>query len=270
MVSPDKVRFFRVQDLPDAELYQTNGASRSVARHVHSVFSASVMLSGSRIHETRQGSFLVRAGDILVVNIGEVHGNIGNGAATSAFALRLLPEFLRRYAGEITGRSDNLFPLAEPVIRDSALARQLLRTQAILENSPHQLEKEEEILIFLATLFSRHARESFAPVKLGKERKSVARACDYLQSCTAENVSLETLAGIAGLSPFHFTRLFTRTVGVSPHQYQLQMRLKKATDLLAAGNLATDVAFATGFCDQSHLQKEFKKKFGISPGRYGC
>ena len=79
---------------------------------------------------------------------------------------------------------------------------------------------------------------------------------------------MDKLAEIAGLSPFHLSRIFAKEVGVPPHSYQLQIRLKKATDLLALGRPIVEVALETGFCDQSHFQKAFKKKFSITPGEY--
>jgi len=268
-MSNEKVRFFRAPDLPEVELYQTNGVFGSVDRHVHSVFSASVTVSGLRIHETRRGKVPVPPNGILIVNVGEMHGSLASGAASATRALRIQPRFLRKIIAEITGRQDDILPLRQSVIQEAQLARQLLEVQSMLIASPSRLEKETRILGLFYQLYSRHSLENLPIVRMGQEKKSIARACEYLQACTTENVSLETLSEIAGLSPFHFSRLFTKEVGVPPHAYQVQVRLQKATDLLAAGCSVTDVAFATGFCDQSHLQKAFKRKYGITPGQYG-
>ena len=265
----EKVRFFRVQDAPDVEVYNTNGVSRSMPRHVHSVLSASVTLSGHRIHETRQAKRTVPPGSILVVNVGEMHSSHSSGVKSSTLAIRLLPPFLTKMAYEITGRSDGVLPLREPVIQDLRLARQMLELQTVLETASFRLEKEERILAVFFALYSRHSSESVRELRHEREKTPILRACEYLQDCTEENVSLETLSAVAGLSPFHFSRMFTKEMGVPPHTYQLQVRLQKATDLLASGCSVTDVAFATGFCDQSHLQKVFKKKYGITPGQYG-
>lgn len=265
----EKVRFFRVPDVPDVELYHTNGVSRSMPRHVHSVLSASVTVSGYRIHETRQAKHTVQPGSILVVNVGEMHSSLSGGAKSSTLAIRLLSQFLTKVVYEITGRHDGILPLREPVIQDPQLARQMLELQSVLETASFRLEKEERILEVFYHLYSRHSSESVCEFRQGHEKMPISRACEYLQDCTEENVSLETLSAIAGLSPFHFSRVFTKEMGVPPHTYQLQVRLQKATDLLANGCSVTDVAFATGFCDQSHLQKVFKKKYGITPGQYG-
>jgi transcriptional regulator GlxA family with amidase domain len=264
-----KVRFFRVADVPDVELYHTNGVSRSVPRHVHSVFSASVTLSGYRIHETRQAKHIVQTGDILVVNIDEMHSSLPGDVESSTLAIRLLPRFMTQMTREITGRQDESLPFRQPVIQDGELARQMLAMQAALADGCSRLAKEERILDVFYQLYSRHSAEPAFARRLGQEKMPIARACEYLRDCTEENVSLERLAAVAGLSPFHFSRVFAKEVGVSPHIYQLQIRLQKATELLAAGCSLAEVAVATGFCDQSHLQKLFKKKYGITPGQYG-
>jgi AraC-like DNA-binding protein len=81
-------------------------------------------------------------------------------------------------------------------------------------------------------------------------------------------VSLGTLAAIAGFSPFHLCRVFERVVGVPPHVYQLDVRLTKAAGLLARGKRIVSVAMETGFCDQSHFHRAFKRKFGVTPRQY--
>lgn len=265
----EKVRFFRAEGVPDVELYHTNGVSRSMPRHVHSVFSASVTVSGYRIHETRQAKHIVQPGNILVVNVGEMHSSLSSDVKSSTLAIRLLPQFLTKMVNEITKRHDGILPLRQPVIQDFELARQMLEMQSVMINGSSRLEKETRILDVFYQLYSKHSVDFVCEPRQGREKMPIARACAYLQDCTDENVSLETLSAVAGLSPFHFSRVFAKEVGVTPHIYQLQVRLQKATELIAGGCSLAEVAMATGFCDQSHLQKLFKKKFGITPGQYG-
>jgi AraC-like DNA-binding protein len=81
-------------------------------------------------------------------------------------------------------------------------------------------------------------------------------------------LSLADLARAVGLSTFHAARLFTREVGLAPHAWRNQMRLSHALGALRAGASATDVAAASGFTDQSHFTRHFKKAFGVPPGRW--
>lgn len=266
-MAKDTIRFLRVRDLPHLELYQGVDVTRSVNRHIHLVFSLSVAEAGVRCHETREGKYWVTPGDIVVVNYGEAHsGGVPAGNSFSSRSLRLGRSLLHDL-GEKIGVRLAALRLRQPVVKDPELARQVLALHGLMAVPEAKLAKECLLLDVFAKLWSRHAQAGpLAPP--GDERTAVARACGYLQDCMSENVSIDKLAEISGLSPFHLARVFARETGVPPHAYQLQVRLKKATDLLAAGRPLVEVALETGFCDQSHFQRAFKKKFGITPGQY--
>lgn len=76
------------------------------------------------------------------------------------------------------------------------------------------------------------------------------------------------LARVAGLSAFHLCRVFRDAVGMPPHAYQTQVRVRQAKSLLRAGMPAAQVAAAAGFSDQAHLTRHFKQIVGVTPGRY--
>lgn len=102
----------------------------------------------------------------------------------------------------------------------------------------------------------------------GKERTAVRRARDYLTDNYAENVSLERLSSVARLSPFYLSRVFCAELGLPPHAFQTQVRVNQAKRLLCQGLSAATVASETGFADQSHLTRHFKRLVGVPPGEY--
>jgi AraC-like DNA-binding protein len=71
-----------------------------------------------------------------------------------------------------------------------------------------------------------------------------------------------------GLSPFHLNRLFCREIGMPPHAFQTQVRIARAKTLLRQGLPITGVAMQTGFADQSHLTRHFKRLLKLTPGQY--
>jgi len=94
------------------------------------------------------------------------------------------------------------------------------------------------------------------------------RSRDFLESHFDAPVTLEQLSAQAGLSSFHFLREFKRFFGMPPHQYQRQVQVRRAKELLARGVSIAAVAADTGFCDQSHLNRVFKSFTGLTPGQF--
>jgi AraC family transcriptional regulator len=90
---------------------------------------------------------------------------------------------------------------------------------------------------------------------------------DYIESNLGADMRIGDLAALAGMSRFHFARVFRATVGTTPHRYVLERRLARAHNLLRATAVAVrDIAVATGFADQSHLTRLIKRRFGVTPG----
>jgi AraC-like DNA-binding protein len=101
--------------------------------------------------------------------------------------------------------------------------------------------------------------------------RRVRRAVVLMEANFASKLSLEQLAATSGLSVFHFSRLFHRVVGVSPHRYLLDCRLRHARELLSApghGRSIIEVALECGVADQTHFGRHFHRAYGISPGRF--
>src|SRR6516164_4658474 len=99
---------------------------------------------------------------------------------------------------------------------------------------------------------------------LGKDL--IRRLRDYVVAHLDEPIEVEALADIAGRSPFHFTRVFTRSVGMTPHRYVVHLRLQRAIELVREGRSGlAEIAARTGFADQSHLSRWMRRVLGVSP-----
>jgi AraC-like DNA-binding protein len=96
----------------------------------------------------------------------------------------------------------------------------------------------------------------------------VKRVREHLTESYAENVSLRQLARLVQLSPFHLSRVFCQQVGMPPHAYQTQVRVARAKTLIRQGHSISQVATLTGFADQSHLTRHFKRLVLLTPGQY--
>jgi transcriptional regulator GlxA family with amidase domain len=98
--------------------------------------------------------------------------------------------------------------------------------------------------------------------------QSIMRAKEYLRAEYNRSIQLPELANISGLSPFYFLRTFAKTTGLTPHEYLCNLRVEKARQFLGAGLSVAETATATGFFDQSHLHRHFRRILGITPGKY--
>ena len=118
---------------------------------------------------------------------------------------------------------------------------------------------------FIYGLVARHTSEleSRARGMLGKQ--VLERVRDYVVAHLDEPIEVATLAGIAGRSPFHFTRVFTRSVGLTPHRYIVHLRLQRAIELVRQRRSGlAEIAACTGFADQSHLSRWVRRVHGAS------
>ena len=98
---------------------------------------------------------------------------------------------------------------------------------------------------------------------------TLRRVRDYIEGHLSENPSLADLAAIAGMSPYHFARTFSRTAGLPPHRYLLNRRLERAKALLSGSRRPiVEIALDLGFGSQGHFHRAFRKHVGTTPGSY--
>jgi transcriptional regulator GlxA family with amidase domain len=90
-----------------------------------------------------------------------------------------------------------------------------------------------------------------------------------MEAHLSDNIALPMLAKIANRSVSHFAREFKRSSGVTPHNYLIRKRVERAKAMLAHTNYSlTEIALASGFSDQSHLARHFRKIFGLTPTQF--
>jgi AraC-like DNA-binding protein len=181
-----------------------------------------------------------------------------------------MPAALLQAAADDMAPRPTHFPFFEKgVLHDRPLAGKIHALHRALETDGlSNLEKLSRFLDMLTSLIARHADTPPAvPGPLNAARE-ISRARDYIAACYAEDISLNELASIACLSPFHFAREFKKALGLPPHTYLIQTRVRKAREMIAAGTKLAEVACAVGFTDQSHLTRQFKRITGVTPGQY--
>jgi AraC-like DNA-binding protein len=152
----------------------------------------------------------------------------------------------------------------EPVIADRRLARVFASAHAELEAPGAPLAHETVLAEVLLAFVARSAGVRPA----GREDRAVRVALEVLGERPERNVPLDELAAAAGVDKYRLLRAFRAQVGMPPHAWLLTRRLRLARRMLEAGAPIAETAAATGFADQSHLTRHFRRSLGFTPGAY--
>lgn len=107
-----------------------------------------------------------------------------------------------------------------------------------------------------------------APPSAPRRRRSLEPVLAHISAHLGEPLRLEELAGLCGLSVWRFATVFRERVGMSPYRYVNHLRIQHAQTLLSQGMPAARAASESGFYDQSHLTRRFKRLCGMTPGQY--
>jgi AraC family transcriptional regulator len=227
----------------------------------HHTFSVSYVRKGSFGCRTVGGTFELVAGSILIGYPGDeyvcTHDHVYGDECLS---FQLTPE-LAAAIGDRTSvwRVGGVPPLPELTILGGL-------AQAAAEGQSDLRLDEVGMLLAHKLVEVVSGRRLRPPETGGPNRHRAVEAALFLDAHSHEPLDLDTVATEVGLSSFHFLRLFARVIGVTPHQYLLRCRLRRAAQLLAEEGLPiTDIAFDVGFGDLSNFVRTFHRASGVSP-----
>lgn len=128
------------------------------------------------------------------------------------------------------------------------------------------LAREQQVVTIVEQLFAAGLARSGE--RFAGEPNTARRARDYLETCFADQPSLDDIAAAAGVNRFALVRLFRRAYGITPHQFAVRLQLRRAQRMLATREPLHAIAAATGFADLSHMTRHFRKVLGVTPGAY--
>ncbi|MBL1175209.1 helix-turn-helix domain-containing protein [Pantanalinema sp. GBBB05] len=220
-------------------------------------------LDGKRSRERRD------AGDIAIIPAGITHACSWN-APTQFMVLAVEPTLLNQM-GQDWVNPDRIelqpqfMSQSDPFIQTILLT---LRQEAEMAGMGSPL-LVDSLKTALAVHLLRHycvTRPKLSSYSNGLPQVTLTLVKEYINNHLHQDLKLAELAAIAQLSPYHFLRLFKQSIGITPHQYILQCRLNQAKHLLHHTELSiVEIATQTGFCDQSHLTRYFKRCMGVTP-----
>ncbi|HKE93209.1 MAG TPA: AraC family transcriptional regulator [Povalibacter sp.] len=246
----------------------TATSSRSFPRHVHDQYGIGLIDRGGHASWSGRGQVEAGPGDFICVNPGEVHD--GHPAGRQDRSWRILyfdPVVIQEACADVRDGAHLQLEFAEPVFQDLQLRP--LFNAAFSHTQPAGIVPEmicETDVLYLLAGLGRHCTSTL--VRRRSATACIRRARQRIDDAPEMPLTLVQLAREAGLSRYQLLRSFSREVGLTPHAYIVQQRLSYARRLIVAGKRLSDVATAAGFFDQSHLNRCFRRQFGVTPASY--
>lgn len=274
--TPDRaeVASVRVGSEFDVEVMRTWFRTQTFPRHTHPYFTIGVMSRGVGTLWVGGVTRTLCPGDVVVISPADVHtGGLGTDNDVLSYTALHVPPALIECCAEshgLPGRTAG--ELGSFVVRDRGIAAALQRVDRAMDDGRDMARADSAITEAIDLLVgTRKGRSASRPDRPGREAPAfVAMARAVIDGCYADarRTSLGALASIAGVTPFHLVREFTRAVGLSPHRYVVQTRVRRASELLSKGMPISHVAATVGFADQSHLTTQFRRYVGTTPASY--
>lgn len=261
----ESARVWRHRALAGVELFHGSYGKYDFARHYHAAATIGVVDHGVMRSWCRRAHHMAPAGSIILYNTEEVHAPGPGSDQGWSFRTFYLDQAFFRRVGSSLGSEQLSF--SQPFVQDAVLAGRLLHLHSMFEESATSLELDSALLDILVALAKRYAGV-VEPSSSAREDEKISRVRDYIHEHYWQDVTLPRLAEVAGLSLFHLLRAFRSAVGLTPHAYLIQTRIEAAKGLLRTGIAPAVVAVSTGFVDQSHLNRHFKRIVGATPGQY--
>ncbi len=259
-------RIWKVPALRGTELFYGSYRRFEFARHYHSVAAIGVVEKGMMESFVQGTDYLAPAGTVVLLNAGDVHAPHSTDDSGWSFRIFFFDEaFLRR---KFPACGEGVVRFRAPYVQDEAAAKRLLELHRQMERMGATLELESAMGEVLTQLAEHHAGASLEAPLLREEPEKIRRAREYIDAHCLSAITLERLSEIAGLSEYHMVRAFTQVEGLPPHTYQMQRRIEVAKRMLRRGEPIASVALETGFVDQTHFSRNFKRILGVTPGQY--
>lgn len=258
--------WWRVTDDGNTQLLCAKFRRVEFSRHAHEEFAFGVIEAGALAFRYRGKDVVAPAGSVILAFPGEPHtGMPGMPEGWSYRMFYIEKNVLLRVAQGLNRGCKKIPFISAGVLHDPDLASRIAQLHRYYEDPLSEMMTREILMgSILEDLITRYTTNH--PERLpSKERVIVLRAMRYLEDSYDQSIRLSDLAALTGVNPYRLVRCFTRELGIPPHAYLVQVRLRRAMCMIRKGVSLAQVAVDTGFTDQSHLNRHFVRRFGLTP-----
>lgn len=222
-----------------------DNSSLSFEYHNHiSIYAVGLILDGNVVLKKKNVAYQFTHDDLFIIPPYMVHSLVPCSDQYSIVTLCIGTEFLDTY--DFKDGKVLFSDLAERLVRDGIL-------------TPLQVEAFSDALELVYGMYS-NPHYDFSEI--------ISETKDFIEAQPEDAITLDALSQKIFVSKYYLIRELKKNIGLSPHRFQIQNRIRKAQHLLQNGSTVTETALAMGFYDQSHFIKYFKKIVGITPTEY--
>jgi AraC-like DNA-binding protein len=260
-------KYWQDPDIPGLSLLCADFTTHEYAPHTHDAYVVAVTEHGGAEFKSRGIIDQAQASALLVFNPLEPHsGWLGPSERWSYRSFYLTDSAMQSVQKGLGIEHAPYF--CSNVFRDQELIQDFAFLHRSIENNESVFTVRSQLYLAFGKLFERHGSPFFRPNRVSYEQVLTDRIVAFMRENYAQDISLDALATSFNLTPFQMIRCFNCTVGLPPHAYLTQVRLRVACRLLREGESFADTALAVGFYDQSALNKHFKRAYGITPRQF--
>ena len=255
----DRALYRRPTERPGVEFYRARIREHRFEAHSHEAYGLGVIIQGLGRFRWRGSEHLAPQASLMLMNPEDLHTGQSADAGCWAYQMVYLDEdLLPAYGGDRSWRFD------AAISGSAAQAEAVAQCMVALWEAREPLAVDS-LLLQLVELIRPQAR---VQRRAGEAAGRFEPVLDFMRSHLDQALSLEQLAAVAGLSPFHFLRSFRDRHHATPQQVLMALRSFEAKRLLARGLPPAEVAAAAGFSDQAHLTRSLLRRYGITPAAY--
>ncbi|WP_026678927.1 AraC family ligand binding domain-containing protein [Fictibacillus gelatini] len=263
----NEIRTCRLDPDLNIEAYRFKGIMQKFPAHFHDYYVIGFIEKGQRKLICKGGEYMINPGDLLLFNPYDPHScEQIDGKTLDYRCINVRPEVMKKAMIEINGNEDLPY-FKQNVLFKSELSSTLRELHLKISQHESEFIKEELFLSLLEKLIQSHTDLAILPL-VSETSREIKNVCDYLERNYAKAITLNDLSALTGWSKYHLLRSFAKQKGISPYGYLETIRVNHAKQLLEQGMKPIEVAFLTGFSDQSHLTKFFKSLVGLTPKQY--
>ncbi len=233
-------------------------------RHEH--VSIAAVVEGTFNYHGHTGRVVLHPGALLLGNSGSCYAcGHDHGRGDRCISLNVAPDLFAEVAASTAGSSRFAFPVAR-LPETTGMLPWLVKIE-IGAARLHPLRMDEMVPAFVAVVIETVSQRRLSSVRTSaRDEKRIREVVRHIETHADQSLDLGALAGLAGMSRFHFLRVFRRVVGLTPYQFLLNMRMRRAALKLATTRQSiAGIAYDSGFGDLSTFNNRFRANFGIHP-----